>query len=148
MIRLQQQCVILELEATAKEAVLLELADAVHIACPHIDLAAMNRVLLEREQLGSTGIGNGVAIPHGKLSDMQELLLCLGRSRNGINFEAVDKRPVHLIVMLLSPKSMAEEYLQGLAQVSRILKDSSIRNSILQAASRKEIAALFNQSTT
>jgi len=145
VIQLKQQCVILDLAATSKEDVLAELAAAVHHTYPQLDLSAMNRVLLEREQLGSTGIGNGVAIPHGKLSDMQQLLLCLGRSKEGINFEAVDKQPVHLVVMLLSPRSMAEEYLQALAHVSSILKDATVRNGILQAVNTREITTLFNQ---
>lgn len=148
MLRLEQQCVILDLQATEKESVLNEMAAAIHASCPHIDITAMNRVLVEREQLGSTGIGNGVAIPHCKLYEMKNLLLYLGRSRNGINFDAVDKHPVHLIVMLLSPKNMAEEYLQALAHVSRTLKNKTIRNNILEAASSQEIVDLFNQCTT
>ncbi len=148
MIRLEQQCIILELEATGKDAALRELVDAVHARCPHLDQEAMNRVLTEREQLGSTGIGNGIAIPHGKLPDMEDQLLCLGRSRRGISFDAVDNRPVHLIAMLISPQSMAEEYLQALARLSRVLQDSSTRSDILQADTSEEIVEIFNRPLT
>ena len=148
MILLEQQCIILELEATAKDAALRELVDAVHAHYPHLDQEAMNRVLSEREQLGSTGIGNGIAIPHGKLPDMKNQLLCLGRSRQGIAFDAMDNRPVHLIAMLISPQSMAEEYLQALAQLSRVLKDRATRSNILQADTSEEIVEIFNRPLT
>jgi PTS system nitrogen regulatory IIA component len=145
MIRLEEQCIILELEATGKDAALREMTEAVHARCPGVDRAAMHRVLSEREQLGSTGIGNGVAIPHGKLPGMEDQMLCLGRSRQGISFDAVDNRPVHLIAMLISPQSMAEEYLQALARVSRVLKNSTTCSNILQADTSEEIVEIFNQ---
>jgi PTS system nitrogen regulatory IIA component len=145
MIELEGQCIIMELEATGKEAVLRELAEAVHSRCPQIDPAAMSRVLWEREQLGSTGIGNGVAIPHGKLADLDRPLLCLARSREGISFDAADNRPVHLFAMLLSPQSMAEEYLQALAGVSRVLKNRTTCSNILQADTSEEIVEIFNR---
>ncbi len=146
MVQLEEQCIILELESTGKEAVLRELAGAVHDKCPSIDLDTITRILAEREQLGSTGVGNGVAIPHGKLPGLEELLLCFGRSSRGISFDAVDNRPVHLLVMILAPSDMAEEYLQTLARVSRLLKDATVGNRLLQAADTETILELFNRS--
>ena len=145
MLQLEKQCIILELESTGKEAVLRELAGAVHDKCPSIDLDTMTQILAEREQLGSTGVGNGVAIPHGKVPGLEKLLLCFGRSSRGINFDAVDNRPVQLLVMILAPPDMAGEYLQTLARVSRLLKDSTTRNKLLQAPDTESILELFNR---
>ncbi len=146
MVQLEGECIIPELESSGKEAVLRELAETVHHKCTLIDIDTLYTVLTEREQLGSTGVGNGVAIPHGKVSGLEKLLLCLGRSRTGISFDAVDNRPVHLFVMILSPPGMAEEYLQTLARVSKLLKDDNIRNKFLQAADVETILELFNGS--
>ena len=145
MVQLEEQCIILELESNSKEAVLHELAGAAHDECPLIDLDTMYQILTEREQLGSTGVGNGVAIPHGKVPGLEKMLLCFGRSGPGISFEAADNRPVHLFVMILSPPGMAEEYLQTLAHVSRLLKDATTRNNLLQAAAAETILELFNR---
>jgi PTS system nitrogen regulatory IIA component len=147
MVPLREQCVILELEAKNKEGVLLELASVVHEKCPKISLDIINRVLSEREQLGSTGVGNGVAIPHGKIPGLDKLLLCFGRSSAGVGFDAVDNRPVNLFVMILSPVDLAADYLQTLARVSRLLKDSTIRNRLVQEKEAKGIVELFNQKT-
>ena len=145
MLQLEEQCIIFELESTGKEAVLRELAGTVHDKCPSIDLDTMTQILAEREQLGSTGVGNGVAIPHGKVPGLKKLLLCFGRSSRGINFDAVDNRPVQLFVMILAPPDMAEEYLQTLAWVSRLLKDTTVGNRLLQATDAETILELFNR---
>ena len=143
MIQLQEQCIILELEATNKEAVLLELAASVHCSCPSISIDTINAILTEREQLGSTGVGNGVAIPHGKIPGLEQSLLCFGRSRVGIGFESMDRRPVHLFVLILSPVDLAEDYLKTLARVSRLLKKEKTRNKLMQADSPQTIVKLF-----
>jgi PTS system nitrogen regulatory IIA component len=147
MVQLNKQCIILELAATGKEAVLNELAEAVHDKCPRLDLQSLAGILAERELLGSTGIGNGVAIPHGKVSGLNKLLLCFGRSSAGISFDAVDNRPVHIFVMILSPRDSPGKYLQTLARVSRLLKDPVTRNKFIQAADKEAILSLFNQPT-
>ena len=145
MVQLEEQCIIFELESTGKETVLRELAGAVQDKCPSIDPDIMTQVLAEREQLGSTGVGNGVAIPHGKVPGLEKLVLCFARSSHGINFDAVDHRPVHLLVMILAPPDMAEKYLQTLARVSRLLKDTTVRNKLLQARDTETILELFNR---
>jgi len=145
MVQLKKQCIILELEATDKAGVLHELAGTVHANHPLIDQDSMTHILANRELLGSTGVGNGIAIPHGKVPNLDKLLLCLGRSTAGISFDAVDNRPVHLFVMILSPTSMAGEYLQTLAQTSKVLKDTDLRNKILAAGDAETIVQLFNR---
>ncbi|NOQ45368.1 MAG: PTS sugar transporter subunit IIA, partial [Desulfobulbaceae bacterium] len=103
MLQLDEQCIILEMEADSKEEALQELAEAIHHRCDAIDIQTLVNVLKDREQVGSTGVGNGVAIPHGKIQGLEKLLLCFGRSRNGVSFDAIDNRPVYLFILILSP---------------------------------------------
>jgi len=143
MPRLRHDAIILNMKAATKEAALRELAGLAATVCGRCTEAALYNVLLEREAVGSTGVGNGVAIPHGKIEGLDEILLCFGRSKAGIDFDAIDNRPVHLLVLLLSPAGKAEEYLRTLARVSKILKEPEIRQQLLDSTSREEIAALF-----
>lgn len=145
MVQLEEQCILLELVSTDKEAVLRELAETVHDKYTLIDQDTLYQVLAEREQLGSTGVGNGVAIPHGKVSGLKKLLLCFGRSSSGISFDAVDNQPVHLFVMILSPTGMDNEYLQTLARVSKLLKDPATRHKLKHSDGKEPILKLFNQ---
>ncbi|WP_417915210.1 PTS sugar transporter subunit IIA [Candidatus Electronema sp. JM] len=145
MAELTEEGIILELKAKSKDELLRELAAAAQRLCPDLQAETVRRVLLEREQIGSTGVGNGIAIPHGKLAELQNLLICFGRSAKGIPYEAKDRLPVHLFVMILSPENMAAEYLQTLGQISRLLKDESIRGKLLQAASAKSVQQLFSR---
>ncbi|WP_456388351.1 PTS sugar transporter subunit IIA [Desulfolithobacter sp.] len=145
MLEIQEQCVLLDIEATSKEGVLRELTAAVQEYCPAVDQETLLDILLEREHVGSTGVGNGVAIPHGKVPDLDNILLCFGSSRNGISFDAVDNQPVHLFVMILSPESMAEEYLQTLGQVSRLLKNPETRSRLMRAEDCRAIQQIFSQ---
>jgi len=148
MVRLNKTSIILDMKATSKESALRELAALAAVACGRFTEEILYSVLLEREALGSTGVGNGVAIPHGKIKGLDDILLCFGRSKAGINFEAIDSRPVHLFVLLLSPAGKAAEYLQALARVSKILKDTTKRQQLLSNTSREEIVALFTAAPT
>jgi PTS system nitrogen regulatory IIA component len=145
MPELTEEGIILELKSKTKDELLHELAAAAWRLCPTLQTETVRRVLLEREQIGSTGVGNGIAIPHGKLAELQNLLICFGRSAKGIAYEAKDRLPVHLFVLILSPENMAAEYLQTLGRISRLLKDESIRAKLLQAASPKTVQQLFSR---
>ena len=118
MPQLQRDAIILDMKAATKEAALRELAGVAATLCGRFTEETLYNVLLERETVGSTGVGNGVAIPHGKIDGLDEILLCFGRSRTGINFDAIDNRPAHLFVLMLSPANKAGEYLQSLAAVN------------------------------
>ena len=96
-----------ELKGRTKKQVLEELIDAVKQNKPTIDRDRLMKVLLERERLGSTGIGDGIAIPHGKLRDIDDLVLSFGRSSEGIDFESMDGKPVHLFFLLVAPETCA-----------------------------------------
>lgn len=145
MPELTEEGIILELKSKTKDELLHELAAAAQRLCPDLQTETVRRVLLEREQIGSTGVGNGIAIPHGKLPKLQNLLLCFGRSAKGIAYEAKDRLPVHLFVLILAPDNMATEYLQTLGRISRLLKEESIRAKLLQATSPKTVQQLFSR---
>ncbi|MCL6584261.1 MAG: PTS sugar transporter subunit IIA [bacterium] len=96
-------------------------------------------VLLEREKLGSTGIGDGVAIPHAKFNDIKNLVAAFGRSRKGVNFESLDNKPAHLFFLFLAPENSATLHLKILARISRLLKKPTFREALMQAKNSADI---------
>ena len=144
---LTKEAIILEMKATSKEGALRELAGLAATQTGKFTEEILYNVLCEREAVGSTGVGNSVAIPHGKIAGLEDILLCFGRSREGIDFDAIDSRPVHLFVLLLSPAAKAAEYLQALAAVSRLLKQDGNRERLFESRSKEEILDLFATET-
>lgn len=137
------------LQSTSKNEVLRELAGNLHkgcSACPTEEI--IYQVLLEREKIGSTGIGEGIAIPHGKVENLEHIEIFFGRSINGVPFEATDSKPVHLFFLLLSPTNASTSYLKTLAQVARFLKSPHTRSRLLHAANGREIADIFSSSSS
>ena len=143
MIQLQAEDIILNMEATNKEGALKELAGVLHKHCSHVSIESLHLVLRDREQIGSTGVGNGVAIPHAKVSKLDRIHLGFGRSNEGIGFEAIDNQPVHFIVMILSPPDKPDEYLKTLGAVSRVLKKPEIRQQLSMAEDRNNILEIL-----
>ncbi len=103
----------------------------------------MLHVLLEREKLGSTGIGDGIAIPHGKLAGLDEMVIAFGRSREGIDFEAMDGKPVHLFFLLMAPENSAGQHLKALAKISRMMKDELYRRALLEAKTHEDLVRII-----
>ncbi|MBI3306412.1 MAG: PTS sugar transporter subunit IIA [Candidatus Omnitrophica bacterium] len=114
----------LEMESTEKEDALKELVDVLAGVADIGDRKGIVRALIERENLGSTGIGQGIAIPHGKTDRVGGLIAVLGISHKGVNFEALDGEPVYIFFLLVAPKDTSGPHLKALAQISRILRDS------------------------
>lgn len=135
----EKDYIIEELKATSKRAVLAELSEIFSRDQKGLAPGAMVDVLLEREKLGSTGIGDGIAIPHGKLKGLDRLVISFGRSRQGIDFDAIDGKPVHIFFLLMAPESSTGQHLKALAKISRMLKDPDFRNGLLEAKSAEEI---------
>ena len=135
---LKEESIISELNTTDKKGVLEKLTGPVAKASG-VSQEEMIRVLLERERLGSTGIGGGIAIPHGKLKSLESLLVGFGRSRNGVDFEALDGKPAHLFFLLMAPENSTGAHLRMLARISRLLKDSSFKQRLMTAADRREL---------
>jgi PTS system nitrogen regulatory IIA component len=121
------------LAGTDKRSILEELAAHVARQHPRIDRATLTRVLVDREALASTAIGEGVAIPHGKLGAVTEIVACLGRARAGVDFDAMDKQPTFLFFVLVAPESSTGAHLKALARISRVFKDGSFRKRLLDA---------------
>ena len=128
-----------ELKAKDKKGVLEELVDALVRREPSIDKKALVKVLLERERLGSTGIGDGVAIPHGKFHGIVHPIISFGRSRKGLDFESMDGEPVFLFFLLVAPENSASIHLKALAKIAKILKNSAFRKVLMEAPSKKEL---------
>jgi len=136
---LDPQAIVADLQARDKGRALAELTDAL-VACePSLARDEVIEVLQEREKLGSTGIGDGVAIPHGKLGGIPELMLVFGRSRQGVDFESMDGQPAHLFFLLVAPEESVGVHLKTLARISKLLKDASVRQKLLNAVDRKAI---------
>jgi PTS system nitrogen regulatory IIA component len=139
-----------DLRGSTKDDVLRELA--VHLCDNSGGLPAtieqVVHALVERERLGSTGVGEGVAIPHAKIPGLQHLVACFGRTTSGVPFDAIDQQPVTLIFVLLVPESSAGAHLKALARISRLLKDASFRGRLLQLPDQHAIYQAFLEEDT
>jgi PTS system nitrogen regulatory IIA component len=133
------QLIISNLKAHDKKGVLEELSQVITEQNPSLNKRSLLQVLLERERLGSTGIGDGIALPHGKLKELSNLLISFGRSIDGLDFDSIDEQPAYLFFLLLAPVNSAGMHLTALAKISRMLKDANFRQRLMGAKSRKEI---------
>lgn len=140
---LQDDLVIDEIAATDKRGVLLEFAGLLKDKGRVGNAEELVRILSERESLGSTGIGDGVAIPHGKLELLRDMIIAFGRSSKGIDFQSIDRKPAHLFFLLVTPADKPGEHLKALARVSRILKNPVLRDQLRNAPSRSELQRLI-----
>jgi PTS system nitrogen regulatory IIA component len=136
---LDQNHIIPDLKAKDKKGVLEELVDVIFCSDPSFDKDSLVKVLLERERLGSTGIGDGVAIPHGKFPGLKHPIISFGRSRKGVDFEAMDGDPTFLFFLLVAPEDSASVHLKALAKIARIIKNRSFRSLLMQVPTREEI---------
>ncbi|WP_298037071.1 PTS sugar transporter subunit IIA [uncultured Desulfuromonas sp.] len=128
-----------DLKATDKDGVLSELTDAMMRTATSLNREEVLKVLQERERLGSTGIGDGVAIPHGKLKDLDKLLISFGRSRAGIDFDSMDGKPAQLFFLLVAPEESVGVHLKTLARISKLLKNPGVRRRLVEAASGEDL---------
>ncbi len=142
---LKPQAVIDELKASNKKEVLEELCDVLGNLRPDLDKDKMVGILLDRERLGSTGVGEGVAMPHGKTNDLEGLVACFGKSLKGVTFDSVDEKPVHLFFLLFAPEKSAGDHLKALAKISRLLKRPTIREELLAATSKEKLYEILTQ---
>lgn len=131
---LSKELVIPDLRETDKQSVLGELVRHLSQKIAGIDTAELLGVLLEREQMGSTGIGDGIAIPHGKLKDLKQLIAVFGKSTDGVEYDAMDGKPVHLFFLLVAPENSAGVHLKALARLSRLLKRNGFRQKLMSVA--------------
>ncbi|MBI3616315.1 MAG: PTS sugar transporter subunit IIA [Candidatus Omnitrophica bacterium] len=144
---LRERAINVDLTATNKEGVIRELVHCLGKA-GEIKAAEEEKlvpILLARESLGSTGIGQGVGIPHGKSNCVRELVGAFGISRRGVNFDSLDGEPVHIFFLLVAPEDSAGPHLKALARISRLLKDRFFRESLKEAKEEKQVMRVLQQ---
>ena len=141
---LQKESIISDLKSQDKKGILEELVAPIAniTGVNHKDLV---RVLMDREQLGSTGIGGGIGIPHGKLKQLESLALGFGLSRKGVDFESMDNQPTHIFFLLVTPENSTGLHLKMLARVSRILKHDQFKAKLLSATNTDEIFSIIKE---
>lgn len=141
---LRREAIILGLEATDKKGVLEELAIPA-AAISKIDHGQLVRMLMERERLGTTGIGRGIAIPHGKLKGLPSEILCVGISQKGVSFEAMDGKPVRIFFLLFTPEGATELHLMLLSQISKLLKNDVFKQRLMDAPNADAICDIIEE---
>ncbi|HZP42810.1 MAG TPA: PTS sugar transporter subunit IIA [Candidatus Binatia bacterium] len=136
---LTEDSVVAGLAGRSKGDVIAELADVVAARHPEIDRDRLVQALEDRERLNSTALGEGVAIPHGKLAGVKRVLAAFGRSSQGVDFSSLDGKPTHLFFLLVAPEDSAGAHLKALARISRLLKDQGFRAKLLRASDAREL---------
>lgn len=142
---LSPQAVISNLRATSKKQALQDLARRA-AEVTGVNERAIFDVLLERERLGTTGVGNGIAIPHGKLPALDQLYGVFARLERPIPFDSIDEQPVDLIFLLLAPESAGADHLKALARVSRLLRDKNVCEKLRGTDNAEALFALLTES--
>lgn len=133
------------LAATSKDELLAELVDVVAATVPTRGTGDLLHAIREREQVLSTGIGNGVAIPHGRVEGLDDLVLAAGVTRQPVDFEALDGRPVRLLFLLIGPESAAGRHVKVLSRISRLLRKQSTRERLSAAASPAQFHEILTE---
>jgi len=141
---LQKEAILENLVSTDKKGILEELVAPVAKAA-NVSEEVLVKVLLDRERLGSTGIGGGVGIPHGKLKNLENIVLGFGLSRQGVDFESMDGKPTHIFFLLVTPENSTGLHLKMLARISRLLKDASFKEQLISASSQEDIFTIIQE---
>jgi len=136
---LVREASILDLKSTNKDDLLAEMASALAAVESALDAKTLLDVLREREALQSTGIGEGVAIPHGKVQGLDRLIATFARSTGGVDFDSIDGQPTRLLFLLIVPEQSGGQHLKALARISRFFRDASFREKLLAASELEEI---------
>ncbi|HLP85927.1 MAG TPA: PTS sugar transporter subunit IIA [Phycisphaerales bacterium] len=140
---LSPACVKVPLAATTKRGVIEELVDMLASAGKVSDAQALKDAVWTREQTRTTGIGLGLAIPHGKCAGMSGLAMAIGKPSEPMNFESIDGQPVKLIVLLASPPDKQSDHIQALARISRLMNMEEFRNKAYATTTSEELFELF-----
>ncbi len=125
-----------------KEGVIAELAESL-AKISGMAVEELVRVLMDRERMGSTGIGSGIGIPHGKSKELSEPMMAFGLSRKGIDFESLDKKPAHIFFMLLTPENAPNIHLKLLAGIAKILRNEPFRQRLMMAKTPDEVISIL-----
>ena len=142
---LAPQAVVPALKVNSKKQALQELAGRAAVACGRNEREVLE-VLMQRERLGSTGIGNGIAIPHGKLAKLERLCGAFARLDRPVDFEALDGQPVDLMFLLLAPEGAGADHLKALARIARLLRDGKTTRKLRESRDAESLYAVLTES--
>lgn len=140
---LQCECIKVPLAATSKQEAIFELVDLLADGVGIGDHDALKQAVWQRETTRTTGIGHGIGIPHGKSSQVAELHLAIGKPAQPIDFDAIDRKPVDLLFLLVSPEDKTGPHIQALAQISKILTDADFRSQLKQAGTAAQLLQMI-----
>ena len=140
---LKKEHVIKELNSCDKKNVLDELSSFLEAEGEITNKESLLAALIEREKLGSTGIGENIAIPHAKISEIDKIITVFGRSKNGVEFESLDQKPVNFIFLVIAPENSTSQHLKALARISRLFKNASLRESVLRTNEADQIYSIL-----
>lgn len=130
---IQREMIIPALGASSKPEIIHELAGHLSEHHERLEKSGLAKVLSDRESLASTAIGEGVAIPHGKVPSLEEIVACIGRAREGVDFDSMDGKPTYLFFVMVAPENSTGAHLKALARISRVFKDAGFRRRLLEA---------------
>jgi PTS system nitrogen regulatory IIA component len=136
---LNKEWVIPDLQGTDKPSILKELSSVLVKPCQVTSVEELLQVLLDREKLGSTGIGEGIAIPHGRLKKLKFFFISFGRSLKGVDFDSIDRKPSQLFFLVMAPENSAVDNLKLLSRIVTLLKEPSFKKRLMEAPSQKEL---------
>jgi PTS system nitrogen regulatory IIA component len=142
---LDEEWVIADLQGTDKASILKELSSVLVKPCKATSGEELLQVLLDREKLGSTGIGEGIAIPHGRLKKLKKFFISFGRSAQGVDFDSIDRKPSHLFFLVMAPENSAVDNLKLLSRIVTLLKEPSFKERLIEAPSRKELFQIISE---
>lgn len=143
-----KDAIILQLQAADKRSAIAELVNAIDSSGKVTDVQQVLGAVLDREKIMSTGIGNGVAIPHGKSDAVSELVAALGIKKEGIDFESLDGEPAFIFFLLVSPPDISGPHIKALARISRLLKDEEFRKALIDSKTSQEAIDLIAREET
>jgi fructose-specific phosphotransferase system IIA component len=145
---LEPSCIKVPLQGKDKEAIIAELVDVLDAGGFLQDKNSVLQAVLMREQTRSTGIGSGIAIPHGKCKGLKDLVMAMGISHQGVDFQSIDEKPVYIVVLLASPLDRTGPHIQALARISRLMLDEDFKNKIQNSSSAQELYELISRKET
>jgi len=145
---LEPGCIKVPLTGGDKESVITELVDILDANSMLTDKDDVLQSVMSRESTRSTGIGSGIAIPHGKCKGVKDLVMAMGISRRGVDFQSIDGKPVNIVVLLVSPMDRTGPHIQALARISRLMLDEEFKNKLQNAQSAQELYDLINEKET
>jgi fructose-specific phosphotransferase system IIA component len=142
---LQPSCVKVPLEGKTKNAVITELIDLLTAKGLISDIKLASEAVFNREKTRSTGIGSGIAIPHGKCKAVKELIMAVGLTAEPVDFDSVDDKPVKIVILLVSPVDQTGPHIQALARISRLLLDEPFKQAFEQCTTAEQAYALLSR---